>query len=84
MGKSRSEGFVAQVVAILGRERRRQGMSHEKLADTAGIHRSTVSRTERGLMSPTMFVLHSMACALKLRFSDVALEAEKGGGRKIG
>ena len=77
MGKSRSEGFVANVVAILERERRSQGMSHEKLAGEAGVHRSTVSRTERGLMNPTLYVLHAMASALKLRLSEVADEAEE-------
>ena len=58
-------------------------MSHDKLAEGAGIHRSTVSRTERGLMNPTLYVLHAMASALKLRFSEVSVEAEKA-GRKSG
>jgi transcriptional regulator with XRE-family HTH domain len=59
-------------------------MSHEKLADGAGIHRSTVSRTERGLMNPTLYVLHAMSAALKLQFSDVVIEAEKNSARKSG
>ncbi len=59
-------------------------MSHDKLAEGAGIHRSTVSRTERGLMNPTLYVLHAMSSALKLRFSDVVIEAEKSATRKSG
>ncbi|MCE9519237.1 MAG: helix-turn-helix domain-containing protein [Verrucomicrobia bacterium] len=82
MGKSQSEGFVAHVVQIIVRERRRQGMSHERLAKTAGVHRSTVSRTESGAMSPTLRVLHAMATALHLRLSDVTTEAEKAVRRK--
>jgi DNA-binding XRE family transcriptional regulator len=52
-------------------------MSHEKLADAAGVHRSTVSRTERELMNPTLYVLHAMASALRLTFSEVANAAER-------
>ena len=76
MGKSRSEGFVNRVVAVLRRERLRQGMSHEKLAESAGVHRTTVSRTERGLMSPTLYVIHAITLALGLEFSAVVAEAE--------
>lgn len=82
MGKSRSEGFVARVVEILARERRRQGISHERLAEAAGVHRSTVSRTERGAMSPTLRVIHAMALALNLRISNVIIEAEANATRK--
>lgn len=82
MGKSQSEGFVKRVVAILERERLRQGMSHERLAQAAGIHRSTVSRTERGLMNPTLYVLHSMATVLKVDLSAVMSEAETQAPKK--
>ena len=76
MGKSRSEGFVDRTVAVLRRERLRQGMSHEKLAEAAGVHRSTISRTERGLMSPTLHVIHAMASALNLDLAKVVSEAD--------
>jgi transcriptional regulator with XRE-family HTH domain len=82
MGKSQTEGFVERVVAVLMAERLRQGLAREKLADAAGVHRTTVSRTERGLMSPTLYVLHAMACALGLQFSDVVLKAEGAAARK--
>lgn len=80
MGKSQSEGFVKSVVACLERERRRQGMSHERLAHLAGIHRSTVSRTERGLMNPTLYVIHAMATALGMEMTQVLaqLPARRG------
>lgn len=77
MGDARSEEFVERLVAILARERKRLRMSHERLADAAGIHRSTVSRIERGLMSPTLLVLHLMASALGLKFSKIADAAER-------
>lgn len=78
MGVSRSEQFVARVVAILAKERRRQGMSHDRLAAAAGVHRSTVSRVESGRISATLVVLHSMCSALGLQFSAVTEEAEQG------
>lgn len=81
MGNPRSEGFVARVVAILVKERLRVGMSHERLAKAAGVHRSTVSRIESGDMSPTLLVLHSICTSLDLEFSDVAEEAEKKHGK---
>ncbi len=82
MGKSQAEGFVEQVVAILVRERKRQGISHERLAEAAGVHRSTVSRTERGLMSPTLLVVYKLATALGLSFPEIAAEAQENNRRK--
>lgn len=72
-----SEEFVREVVAVLETERRRRELSHERLAALAGVHRSTVSRTMRGLMSPTLFVVHALATALELRLEEVMHEAER-------
>lgn len=72
-----SEVYAKRLVAILARERKRQGLSHEDLAEAAGVHRSTISRTERGIINPTLYVVHAMATALKVPFSQVAKEAEQ-------
>lgn len=77
MGNPRSEGFVATVVAVLAEERQRQGMSHERLAEAAGVHRSTVSRIERGLMNPTLYVVHSIAEALGIQLTDAIAKASE-------
>lgn len=77
MGGTSSKAYAERLVAILARERKRQGLSHEALAEAAGVHRSTVSRTERGLMNPTLLVVHAMAVALKVPFSQIAKEAEQ-------
>ena len=77
MGGPSSKAYAERVVAILARERKRQGLSHEALAEAAGVHRSTVSRTERGLMNPTLLIVHAMAVALKLPFAQIAQEAEQ-------
>lgn len=63
------------MVAVLEAERLRKNLSHERLAALAGVHRSTVSRTIRGLMSPTLFVVHALATALELSMEDVMHEA---------
>lgn len=76
MGKSQSEGFVMRVVEVLKEERLRQGMSHEKLAEAAGVHRSTVSRTESGKMSPTLYVVHAMASVLNLDMAVLMKKAQ--------
>jgi transcriptional regulator with XRE-family HTH domain len=79
MGLSQSEGFVKRVVEVLKEERLRQGMSHEKLAEAAGVHRSTVSRTESGKMSPTLYVVYSMASVLKLDMAVLMKKAQSNG-----
>jgi transcriptional regulator with XRE-family HTH domain len=44
--------------------RGKQGLSQEGLADGAGLHRTQVSQIERGLASPTLDTLVSLAAAL--------------------
>ena len=72
--------YTAQIaeaaVAPLMQERVREDVPHETLAGLAGVHRSTISRTEAGLMNPTFLVLHAIPVALGLRFSDVLADAE--------
>ena len=67
---------MSRVVVLLAEERQRQGMSHERLASAAGVHRSTVSRTERGLMNPTLYVVHAITQALNLNLADVIAKAQ--------
>ena len=76
LGQKYTAQIAEAVVALLMQERLRQGVSHETLAGLAGVHRSTISRTEAGLMNPTFLVLHAIAVALGLRFSDVLADAE--------
>jgi transcriptional regulator with XRE-family HTH domain len=68
---------IAKVVtSILAQERQRQNISHETLAGLAGVHRSTVSRTESGKMNPTFLVVQALSTALGMRLSAVIAEAE--------
>lgn len=70
---------MSRVVEVLKDERLRQGISHEKLAQSAGVHRSTVSRTESGKMSPTLYVIHAIATVLQLDMDVVMRRAQADG-----
>jgi transcriptional regulator with XRE-family HTH domain len=48
----------------LRRCRRRAGLSQEAFADRAGIHRTAVSKFERGETQPMLETLIKAACAL--------------------
>lgn len=57
--------------------RLRAGLSQEELAYAAQIHRTYVSQIERGLKSPTLSVLFSIAAALGISASDMVQQIEK-------
>lgn len=52
------------------------GFSQEELADRAGLHVSYVSQLERGLKSPSLDALASLASAMKMRASALVERAE--------
>lgn len=47
------------------RLRRECGLTQEELAFEAGIDRTYVSQIERGVINPSLLVLHKVATALK-------------------
>jgi len=60
------------------RERRTaKGLSQEKLADKAGLHRNFVGGLERGEQNPTVLTLESLAGALKIQLSELFASMEK-------
>ncbi len=72
-----SEELATHVSAILKERREHAGISHEKLAELANVHRTTVSRIESNSINGTFAVFASMAEALDVKLSDVIREAEK-------
>jgi transcriptional regulator with XRE-family HTH domain len=54
----------ALVAANVRRLRRQQGMSQEKLAEVAGLHRTYIGAIERGERNVTLNTLQQMAEAL--------------------
>lgn len=62
--------------AVLCRLRKEKGLSQEKFADLAGVHRTYISQLERDLKSPTIEVLSKIASALGTR-SSIILELQE-------
>lgn len=67
------EAVLGEVIADL---RRKAGLSQEALAHSAGVHPTYVSQLERGLKSPTIRVLASIAAGLGLSASRLLAKAE--------
>lgn len=62
---------------VIARMREAEGVSQDELADQAGIHRTYVSQLERGLKSPTVNTLVSIANALNVRASEILRQLEE-------
>ena len=63
------------------RARQKVGLSQEKLAFAAGIHRTYVSLLERNVKSPTVATLFRVCRALKVRPSRLIARAERSARR---
>jgi transcriptional regulator with XRE-family HTH domain len=62
---------------VLAEARRRAGLSQEALASRAKLHPTYISQLERGLKSPTVRVLVTIANACGVSASEVLRECEK-------
>jgi transcriptional regulator with XRE-family HTH domain len=58
-------------------ERLRAGQSQESLASACDLHRTYISQLERGLKSPTIRVLFSIAAALEVLPSEIVRSVEE-------
>lgn len=58
--------FTRKLALHLRKVREEQGLTQEDLAFRAGINTAYYSHLERGIYSPTMFVIWRLAQALKL------------------
>lgn len=65
-----------KALKLLMEERKRQGISHEKLAAKAGINRSTISLLENGRRNPTLLLCLKLAEALEVTLSDILKSSE--------
>jgi len=70
------ESFVSEIVKLMKEERKRQGLSYERLAGKAGIHRTTISLIERGKQNPTLSICKKLADSLDLKLSDLIKQCE--------
>lgn len=63
--------------AVLRRRREAAGLSQEKLAALASLHRNYVGLLERGLRMPSIAVAHQLAAALGMKMSKLLAEVER-------
>jgi transcriptional regulator with XRE-family HTH domain len=64
---------------VLREHREEKGISQERLAHAAGLHRTYVGLIERGQRNPTLDAAHALARALGMRLSELVREAERAG-----
>lgn len=64
---------VGQTIRSL---RKAQGLTQEKLAEKAGLHRTYIGALERGEKSPTVETLARVARALNSTMSDFFFQCE--------
>ena len=66
MKQESQEKFIKDLIRVLKSERKRQNLSHERLAELSGISRQAVGKIEAGDRTPTVYTLYKLANALGL------------------
>ena len=69
----------AQLGETIGRLRKEQGLSQEKLGLMTGISRQYLIKIEHGMANPTVELLHRIAGGLGISIARIMNEAEMGG-----
>ena len=72
----------ADIARALQRLRKARGISQETLADESGYHRTYISQLERGLKSPSLRTLGSLARVFGLTASNLVAEIEREAKRR--
>ena len=62
---------------VMRRRRETAGLSQERLADLAGLHRTYISLLERGKRMPSIEVVRVVAAALKTTMTSLIGELER-------
>jgi transcriptional regulator with XRE-family HTH domain len=63
---------------VIRNARQGAGLSQERLAFCAGVHPTYISQLERGMKSPSLEVVGSLAKALRLKPHMLVKAAEEG------
>jgi len=71
MSQVTTEAVLQQVVAALKEERIRQGLSHQQLADKAGVTRPAISFMESGKRRPSLLMCLNISKALKVDLGEI-------------
>jgi transcriptional regulator with XRE-family HTH domain len=65
-----------KVIDAITARRKELGLSHEKLAEKAGLHRTAISHIENRRRNPTLLNCIKLADALGCRLADLLDKAE--------
>jgi DNA-binding XRE family transcriptional regulator len=74
--KNYSEHLLAEVVRCLKAARQQKGMSHDVLAQKAGVSRPAISHIENGKRKPSLILCIKLAHALDIKLSDLIAQIE--------
>jgi transcriptional regulator with XRE-family HTH domain len=73
----RAAQIAERCIRLLLELRAKRGMSHQELADRAGLHRSYIGLLEKGQRKPTLEVAVKLALALGVKLSTIIKKAEQ-------
>jgi DNA-binding XRE family transcriptional regulator len=77
MGNNYADSVLKKVVQTFAAERKAQGISHETLAQKAGVTRAAISHIESEKRRPSLLICLKISKALNLKFWEVIKKAEK-------
>ena len=75
--KQYSELVLSELVSRLKQARLQKGMSHDVLAQKAGVSRPAISHIENGKRKPSLILCIKLARALDVKLSDIIADIEK-------
>ncbi len=77
MKHQKAKKTVSKLVAEFKKIRKEKGLSHEKLANLAGLTRSAISMIESEQRTPTILTCLKIAEALEVSLGDLLKEVSK-------
>lgn len=77
MKKGLAQSVQDELIELFIERRKKLGLSHEKLAALAGIHRTAVSHIENRRRNPTLLICLKLSQAMDCRLGDLLTAAEK-------
>lgn len=77
MNNKHAERTTTKLVKLLKEKRLEKGLSHQTLADIAGVNRSTISRVESGERIPTITVCLKITNALEIKLYSLLKDIDE-------
>jgi DNA-binding XRE family transcriptional regulator len=77
MRNNYADNVLENVVELLAEARKAKGVSHETLAQKAGVTRPAISHIESGKRKPSLLICLKLAHALDLKLWTLIKKAEK-------